>query len=64
MAFPLYLQSYDEVKDDGRDSLFRTRPGSTILLEGWKLHWYYEDQGIELYYLLDDPIERINIAEN
>ena len=61
--FPIYLQSYDEVKDDGRDSLFRTRPGSTILLEGWKLHWYYEDQGIELYYLPDDPGERNNIAE-
>ena len=61
--FPIYLQSYDEVKDDGRDSLFRTRPGSTILFEGWKLHWYYEDQGIELYYLPEDPGEQNNIAE-
>jgi len=61
--FPIYLQSYDQAKDDGRDSLFRTRPGSTILLEGWKLHWFYEDQGIELYYLPDDPGERNNIAK-
>lgn len=60
--FPIYLQSYDQAKDDGRDTLFRTRPGSTILVEGWKLHWYYEDQGIELYYLPDDPGERKNIA--
>lgn len=61
--FPIYLQSYDRAKDDGRDSLFRTRPGSTVLFEGWKLHYYYEDQGIELYYLPDDPGERKNKAE-
>jgi len=61
--FPIYLQSYDPAKDDGRDLLFRTRPGSTVLLEGWKLHWYHEDQGIELYYLPDDAGERNNIAD-
>lgn len=61
--FPIYLQSYDKTKDDGRDPLFRTRPGATILFEGWKLHLYYEDQGIELYYLPEDPGERNNIAE-
>jgi len=61
--FPIYLQSYDQAKDDGRDPLFRTRPGSTILHEGWKLHLYYEDEGIELYYLPNDPGERNNIAE-
>ncbi|HDZ15219.1 hypothetical protein LCGC14_0901280 [marine sediment metagenome] len=61
--FPIYLQSYDEAKDDGRDPLFRTRPGSTILFKGWKLHWYFEDQGVELYYLPNDPGERNNLAE-
>jgi arylsulfatase A-like enzyme len=61
--FPIYLQSYDELNDDGRDPLFRTRPGSTVLFEGWKLHIYYEDQGVELYYLPNDPGERNNIAK-
>jgi arylsulfatase A-like enzyme len=61
--FPIYLQSYDELNDDGRDPLFRTRPGSIVLFEGWKLHIYYEDQGVELYYLPNDPGERNNIAE-
>ena len=61
--FPIYLQSYDKLNDDGRDPLFRTRPGSTVLFEGWKLHIYYEDQGVELYYLPNDPGERNNIAK-
>ncbi|MFK5972918.1 MAG: sulfatase [Flavobacteriaceae bacterium] len=61
--FPIYLRSYNKAKDEGRDPLFRTRPGSTILFQGWKLHWYYEDQGIELYYLPEDPGERNNIAD-
>ena len=61
--FPIYLQSYDELNDDGRDPLFRTRPGSTVLFEGWKLHIYYEDQCVELYYLPNDTGERNNIAE-
>ena len=61
--FPVYLQSYDKLNDDGRDPLFRTRPGSTVLFEGWKLHVYYEDQGVELYYLPNDPGERNNIVK-
>jgi len=61
--FPIYLQSSDKLNDDGRNPLFRTRPGSTVLFEGWKLHIYSEDQGVELYYLPNDPGERNNIAE-
>ena len=37
--------------------------GSTVLFEGWKLHIYYEDQCVELYYLPNDTGERNNIAE-
>jgi arylsulfatase A-like enzyme len=61
--FPIYLQSYNKRVDDGRDPLFRTRPGSTVLYENWKLHHYFEDNGIELYNLNDDLGEQNNIAE-
>lgn len=61
--FPIYLQAYSREKDDGRDSLFRTRPGSVILDGKWKLHQYFEDGGIELYNLAEDIGERNNVAE-
>lgn len=60
--FPIYLQAYQAGYDDGRDPLFRTRPGSVIRDGDWKLHYYYEDDGVELYNLSDDPGERNNLA--
>lgn len=60
--FPVYLQAYKKGYDDGRDPLFRTRPGSVIIEGDWKLHYYYEDGGIELYQLSTDPGETNNIA--
>ncbi|MDX2432308.1 MAG: sulfatase [Bacteroides sp.] len=60
--FPVYLQAYSPGDDDGRDPLFRTRPGSVIIDAPWKLHYYYEDNGIELYNLEEDPGERKNLA--
>lgn len=60
--FPIYLQAYKKRYDDGRDPLFRTRPGSVIIEGNWKLHYYYEDGGIELYNLNSDPGERNNLA--
>jgi len=60
--FPVYLQAYRPGKDDGRDPLFRTRPGSVIRKGEWKLHYYYEDGGTELYNLVNDPGERNNLA--
>ena len=41
--FPIYLQAYRGAKDDARDTLFRTRPGSVIRYQNWKLHHYFED---------------------
>ncbi len=52
--FPIYLQSYNPKTDDGRDPLFRTRPGSALRLGPWKLHEYFEDGGLELYNLDTD----------
>jgi arylsulfatase A-like enzyme len=61
--FPIYLQAYEPALDEGRDPLFRTRPGSVVRLGGWKLHEYFEDGGLELYHLPTDPGERINRAD-
>lgn len=61
--FPIYLQAYDPVKDDGRDSLFRTRPGSAMRYGKWKLHHYDEDDAYLLYNLENDLGERDNVAQ-
>jgi len=60
--FPVYLQAYRKGFDDGRDPLFRTRPGSVIIEGNWKLHYYYEDRGVELYNLQIDPGESNNLT--
>lgn len=60
--FPIYLQAYDPKSDDGRDPLFRTRPGAAIRLGDWKLHLYYEDNKQELYNLKEDLGERKNVV--
>ncbi|MDW3647417.1 MAG: sulfatase [Bacteroidia bacterium] len=62
--FPIYLQAYRPLDDDGRDPLFRTRPGSVIRSGNWKLHQYFEDGGLELYNLEEDLGERNNLAES
>ncbi|UOY05780.1 sulfatase [Muricauda sp. SCSIO 64092] len=62
--FPIYLENYNNKMDDSRDPLFRTRPGSTLVYDNWKLHQYFEDNGLELYHLTDDIGERNNLAES
>ena len=61
--FPIYLQRYGRGELESRDPLFRTRPGTVIIKQQWKLHRYYEDNAIELYNLDKDITERINLAE-
>ncbi len=61
--FPIYLQGVSKEKDDARDTLFRTRPGSIIRKGKWKLHEYFENGALELYNLDTDIGERINIIE-
>tara|TARA_R110002049_G_scaffold4601_1_gene31674 strand:- start:61684 stop:63264 length:1581 start_codon:yes stop_codon:yes gene_type:complete len=61
--FPAYLQSY-QVWDEQRDPLFRSRPCSVIRVGDWKLHQYFEDNGLELYNLRDDVGETTNLAQS
>ena len=62
--FPIYLQAYNPLRDDGRDPLFRTRPGSVIRRGNWKLHEYFEDGALELYNLSSDLGETRNVARS
>lgn len=63
--FPIYLQAYRVGRDESRDSLFRTRPGTVMRLGDWKLHEYFEDGALELYNLADDLGETNDLsAEN
>lgn len=62
--FPFYLEAYAIGRDDSKDDLFRTRPGSVVRLGNWKLHHYFEDDDLELYDLSNDLGERINLAKS
>lgn len=61
--FPVYLQAYKKGKDQSRDPIFRTRPGSVIISKNWKLHHYFEDDSLELYNLDNDISEKINLTD-
>lgn len=73
--FPCYLQAYRAMKDESRDSLFRTRPVSVIRQGDWKLMMYHEEwvldggkkmidvnNSVELYNLKVDLSERHNLV--
>jgi arylsulfatase A-like enzyme len=62
--FPIYLQAYNGNRDEARDPLFRTRPGSAVRFGQWKLHEYFEDGALELYHLAEDPGERCNLVDD
>jgi len=55
--FPIYLEGGNS---ECQDTIFRTRPGSTIRLGDWKLIQYFENNDLELYNLKDDIGEKIN----
>lgn len=61
--FPVYLGAFQKHDNENRDSLFRTRPGSAVRYGDWKLHYYFEDDGIELYNLKDDIGEQVDLAD-
>ncbi|UBM59716.1 sulfatase [Marinilongibacter aquaticus] len=62
--FPVYLEAYQKNNAENRDPVFRTRPGSAIRKGSWKLHYYFEDKGIELYNLSQDIGEKNDLAES
>ena len=51
------------LRDGGRDSYFRTRPGSAVLFNNWKLIKYFECDSLELYDLKTDTGERTNLVK-
>jgi arylsulfatase A-like enzyme len=58
--FPIYLE---EGNKETTDSIFRTRPGSSIRQGPWVLQEYFEDNHLELYNLETDLGERKNLVE-
>jgi arylsulfatase A-like enzyme len=60
--FPAYLQAHGVEGRESRDPLFRTRPCSVIRSGDWKLHHFFEDDGVELYNLHEDLGEARNLA--
>lgn len=62
--FPVYLQAYNKHDNENRDRLFRTRPGSVVRYGDWKLHYYFEDNEMELYNLATDIQESNNLVHS
>jgi len=74
--FPAYLESYAGLKDESRDSIFRTRPVSVIRKGDWKLLMFHEEwvldggmdkiasnNAVELYNLKKDVGESNNLSK-
>ena len=61
--FPIYLQAYNVQEDNGTDPLFRTRPGSVIIEDNWKLHHYFENDKKELYNIENDVSESYDLSK-
>jgi arylsulfatase A-like enzyme len=74
--FPAYLESYSNMKEQSRDTLFRTRPVSVLRNGDWKLMLFHEEwsldgggenlsgnNAVELYNLSSDLEERNNLAQ-
>ena len=61
--FPIYLQAYNVLADQGQDPLFRTRPGTSMRKGKWKLIHFFEDDQYELYDLQNDLGEHVNFAK-
>jgi arylsulfatase A-like enzyme len=72
--FPGYLESYNGLMEDARDTIFRSRPVSVIRKGEWKLLLFHEEwvldggrekietnNSVELYDLKSDISERINL---
>lgn len=59
--FPIYLEGGNK---ECQDTLFRTRPGSSVRLGDWKLIQYFENNDLELYNLREDESEKQNLSKS
>lgn len=65
--FPAYLNSYEGMRDESRDTLFRTRPVTVIRKGDWKLLQYHEEwelDGGRENILTNNAVEVYNLAED
>jgi arylsulfatase A-like enzyme len=75
--FPAYLQSYEGLRQDSRDTTFRSRPVSVIRKDDWKLLLFHEEwvldggrekmeesNAVELYNLRNDLGEQNNLVKS
>ncbi|SIO03229.1 sulfatase [Algoriphagus halophilus] len=62
--FPIYLEAYQYGQNETRDPLFRTRPGTAMRLGKWKLHYYFEDNEVELFDLEADISEEKDLSSS
>ncbi len=60
--FPIYLEAYQYGQNETRDPIFRTRPGSAMRYGNWKLHYYFENNEVELFNLEDDISESSDLS--
>jgi arylsulfatase A-like enzyme len=73
--FPVYLESYEGLRNESRDTLFRSRPVSVIRKGDWKLLQFHEEwvldggrdnlsrnNAVEIYNLREDIGETHNLA--
>lgn len=74
--FPAYLNSYEGLREESRDTIFRTRPVSVVRKGDWKLLMFHEEwvldggrkkmdtnNSIELYNLKNDIGEKNNLVK-
>jgi len=62
--FPIYLEAYKYGQSETRDPQFRTRPGTAMRFGKWKLHYYFEDNDVELYDLENDISEKNELSKS
>jgi arylsulfatase A-like enzyme len=59
--FPVYLEGGNI---ESQDTIFRSRPGSSVRKGDWKLIQYFENNDLELYNLKEDIGEKNNRAKS
>jgi len=65
--FPAYLESYKGLRDESRDTIFRTRPVSAIRKGDWKLLLFHEEwilDGGKAYIDTNNSVELYNLAKD